>query len=366
MATSFTVDPSGLDGYDWDEQGVGLHYGGALAGSGAAVRSGVLRGLNYTAGSLLQGNLSAGVFVQAASSVGNGAYNLTNTGTLTFDHPTADGTNPRNDLIVAKVNAVGTTSSYRHFELVTGTPASTPVDPTIGGSLGNGGYVPLFRVRVAAGATTLGTITDLRPWTTAAGGVVPIAGAAAAPSLASSLPTNAVVWDSTVGRFLVRDSSTGLTDYDPRPQVKRFDLSRSSVPANNSGEEVAGFGYKMAFAVNAPRSTAVTPATTLEDSTTRLVVGVTGFYRITATVRTVTNLLAPAKVVLQWSTDDFATSGTFNTVWTERERTLEYYGLDEYIGAGTKLRLMVARTVTGSGGVENLSGELTLTMLRTA
>jgi hypothetical protein len=372
MATSYTADPGGFDGYtnEWDTQAVGLHASALAARNGAQPNSGVVMGgalsLAYVATTGLSATLKHGTAIVQSSDPARGAHVVTVPADQTFTHATADGTNPRNDLIVAEVNDVGTTSSYKRVRILQGTPAGTPADPTIGGSLGNGSWFPLWRVRVPAASSTLGAITDLRPWAVAAGGVTPIAGAIATPSLASLLPNYGVVWDPTAARLAVRDASTGLVDIDHRSQVKRFDLSRASVPANNSGEELAGYGYKLAFAFNSGKSTAVTPSTTLEDSNCRIIMGTSGWYRIAATVRTSTNLLAPAKTTLQWSIDNFVTYGDFNVVWTEREKTLHYFGVDEYIGAGTKLRLFCARTVSGSGGVENLGGEMTLTLLRNA
>jgi hypothetical protein len=76
---------------------------------------------------------------------------------------TADPTNPRRDLVVVRIRDAayfGATNSWDLF-VITGTPAASPVDPTIPS---DGSYLLLARVAVAAGATSItnANITDLR------------------------------------------------------------------------------------------------------------------------------------------------------------------------------------------------------------
>ena len=90
-------------------------------------------------------------------------------------------THPRHDLIVAsqldaQYGDPRTAMEVRH---VAGTPSTPPVDPTV-----TGDYLPLARVAVAANATsiTAGNITDLRVFTAAAGGIIPVPNRAGRPA----------------------------------------------------------------------------------------------------------------------------------------------------------------------------------------
>ncbi len=108
-----------------------------------------------------------------------GVYVCENRGTTNVAIAAADSTNPRRDLIVARVRDAeysGATNSFA-IEAVTGTPAASPVDPAVPAN----SWV-LARVQVAAGATTItnGVLTDLRTVNTsqfgraaALGGLVP-------------------------------------------------------------------------------------------------------------------------------------------------------------------------------------------------
>jgi hypothetical protein len=81
-----------------------------------------------------------------------------------------DATNPRRDLIVARVydSAIGDGQTGFAIEVVTGTPAPSPSDPAI-----PTGAIPLCRVNVGVNATTITTanLNDLRTSTSAPGAV---------------------------------------------------------------------------------------------------------------------------------------------------------------------------------------------------
>lgn len=110
-------------------------------------------------------------------------YNSTAIETLTIS--AANATNPRNDLVVLRLDP---TANSIVLAVVTGTAATTPTDPTLS-QTDTGTYeMPLARVSVAAGATTIaaGNVTDLRPfmgtqfgrWTTTTRPGSPIVGTA--------------------------------------------------------------------------------------------------------------------------------------------------------------------------------------------
>jgi hypothetical protein len=104
---------------------------------------------------------AGGCFIRGTQSANQGAYHLWNDASLSVAISAADATNSRRDLIVAQVrdaNYSGASSDAR-IVVVTGTPAASPVDPTVPAN-----SLVLARVAVAAGATSIVTanITDLR------------------------------------------------------------------------------------------------------------------------------------------------------------------------------------------------------------
>lgn len=107
---------------------------------------------------------AGGAFIRGTQSANQGAYHLWNDATLSVAISAADATNPRRDLIIAQArdaNYSGASSDARII-VVTGTPAASPVDPSLS-SFPNA--LVLARVAVAAGDTSIVTaeITDLRP-----------------------------------------------------------------------------------------------------------------------------------------------------------------------------------------------------------
>jgi hypothetical protein len=88
-------------------------------------------------------------------------YNSTATETLTIS--AANATNPRNDLVVLRLDPTANTIV---LAVVTGTAAASPTDPTLSQTDTGTFEMPLARVSVAAGATTIaaGNVTDLRPF----------------------------------------------------------------------------------------------------------------------------------------------------------------------------------------------------------
>ena len=106
---------------------------------------------------------AGGCFIRGTQSANQGAYHLWNDASLSVAISAADATNPRRDLIIAQArdaNYSGASSDARII-VVTGTPAASPVDPSLS-SFPNA--LVLARVAVAAGDTSIVTaeITDLR------------------------------------------------------------------------------------------------------------------------------------------------------------------------------------------------------------
>ena len=104
---------------------------------------------------------AGGAFIRGTQSANQGAYHLWNDATLSVAISAADLTNPRRDLIIAQVRDANYSGAVRDAQIVvvTGTPAASPVDPTVPAN-----SLVLARVAVAAAASSIVTanITDLR------------------------------------------------------------------------------------------------------------------------------------------------------------------------------------------------------------
>lgn len=131
------------------------------------------------------------------SSRGGGAYLLCLDAIKDIDvlgTAPADASNPRNDLIVAQQSDAyfADANSDMLVRHVVGTPAATPVDPTVTGSPD---YISLARIVVPANATTI-TTSDITSFdvarTVAAGGILPVTDATARSGVTSPYAGQAV------------------------------------------------------------------------------------------------------------------------------------------------------------------------------
>ena len=107
-------------------------------------------------------SVAAGKAIVLGSETANqGQYGVWNDAAKTVTISAADGTNPRRDIIVARIrdSAYSGGSDTFTIEAITGTPAASPADPTIPANC-----LQLARVAVAAGASSIvdANITDLR------------------------------------------------------------------------------------------------------------------------------------------------------------------------------------------------------------
>jgi hypothetical protein len=124
---------------------------------------------------------SGSCFVPAAIAA-NAGWICHNNGQRQVAIAAASATLPRIDLIIAHVyDAVDDSGTLNEWQLepVTGTPASVPAAPAAPTNA-----IILGQVAVAANALTVtsGNITDLRAWTVALGGILPVNGLAAVPA----------------------------------------------------------------------------------------------------------------------------------------------------------------------------------------
>jgi hypothetical protein len=184
LATSLaTSQPWPLAGCTYDDDGgndlrngtvTPFFYDPGPSGSGSTISplGGVIggAGLLVTAAGGVTVAVEQGHFVVPnTSSPTSGAYaaTLAQSGTVTLN--SADPSNPRIDIVVAVVNDLGTSSSDGQVTFVAGTPSASPSAPAAPAN-----SITLAQVAVPAAATsvTSGNITDTRPFTCAAGGVL--------------------------------------------------------------------------------------------------------------------------------------------------------------------------------------------------
>lgn len=124
---------------------------GAIEGDLKVTTSGGMVSVIAAGDALIQGT---------QNTVSQGSYAVTNDANISQTHSASDPTNPRNDLVGIKIEDAFYAGANKQATavIITGTPAASPADPATPAN-----YLPLARVRVNAGASTLGTITDLRP-----------------------------------------------------------------------------------------------------------------------------------------------------------------------------------------------------------
>ena len=118
---------------------------------------------------------------------------------------TSDPSHPRIDIVVARVNDLGNSSSSCDVDIVTGTPAASPVAPATPAA-----SLLLAQVLVPTSASSIisGDITDKRTWTAPPGGVIPVASAAASPAF----PATQIVYDIATGALCQGTGSAGSLD----------------------------------------------------------------------------------------------------------------------------------------------------------
>jgi len=183
VATSVvTSEPQWLEGCTYDGNGGNdlrlsgpaayFYDEGIVTGSVTGVLSGVIggAGLQVSAGGAMTVAVQPGGYVvQNTGTPAAGGYvsKLAQQATLTVQ--TADPANPRIDIVVAYVSDVGTSSSSGAVEIITGTAAASPSAPSAPAN-----SITLAQLTIPAATTTVtsGMITDERPFTTAAGGIL--------------------------------------------------------------------------------------------------------------------------------------------------------------------------------------------------
>lgn len=193
--------------------------GGVKTASGLVTRGGVAQGVGGNLQVTQNGspnmsvNVASGqVYVPGTEGSKQATYSCINDATKNLTISAADGTNPRIDLVVAKVQDTlysGGTDSWS-LAVVTGTPAGSPSVPTQPAN-----SVALGQVLVGAGVTSItnADITDRRYYMATAGGVITCPSTDRPSS--TTVPTGTIIYESDTGlhRKLVGSSWLLLSPY---------------------------------------------------------------------------------------------------------------------------------------------------------
>ncbi len=201
MAVEYIADESGFNGTVWDGQSITLTAAAfATRTTGAVTRSGVLPSfgdpLAYVSNGDMTGTLKAGAYWLANPAALHGGYLVVVPTDQVFTHPTS-AASLRNDLVIVEVANTGLDStSFKKVRLHTvPSGGGTPTMPT---PIGVGTSIAIASVPVPANANAIGTPTDLRTFTAAAGGGIRFASRAAAE--AAGLPRATPVYLKDVQR----------------------------------------------------------------------------------------------------------------------------------------------------------------------
>lgn len=237
-------------------------------------RSGVRSSLDFVTTQHGTPNMSVdvakGQAIVEGHATNQGAYVVTTDASITLTVSAANATNPRNDIVYVRVQDqdYGGSVDSAAVELATGTPAVTPSDPSIPNDC-----LAIARVRVDANVTSIvnAKITDIRPYTAALGGLIPVV-SSARPSTPWSgmglVETDTLAlsfWDagtSTWQRYACVKDSRGLVAYGynsvntgaftspglvvqtlsavPMISGRRYKVEGYVPIGNNGGSEVAG------------------------------------------------------------------------------------------------------------------------------
>lgn len=198
-------------------------YSGLLNGvhtaSSLVARGGVVLGMGGSLNVTQNGspNMSVNVasgqaYVSGTEGTKQATYVCVNDATKNLTITAADGSNPRIDIIVAKVQDSLYSGAVNSWSLVVvaGTPAGSPAIPTAPAN-----SVLLAQVLVGAGVTSIvnANITDRRIYMAAAGGVIPCASNSRPDT--TTVPPGTIIYeaDTTLHRKLVGSSWPLLSPY---------------------------------------------------------------------------------------------------------------------------------------------------------
>lgn len=168
------------------------------------------------------------ILIEGSQASSQGYYHLYNDAPMVLNIAAADATNPRNDLVIARVKDSFYSGTDDEAELVvlTGTPSGSPAIPNPT-ALGYNNYAELAVVNVPANDTSItsGQLTDRRPRTVALGGVI-ICTSSTRPSAAFEGMT---IYETDTDRQLTYTGSVWLP---PRSSAGVFICTSSTRPSS--------------------------------------------------------------------------------------------------------------------------------------
>lgn len=224
MAAGTVVAGGWIDGVTINAAGL-RGVSNALAYRDATgIRPGVVYGFDDPLGVFVD-NADLGMFVKVrpGRAILPGGYELeagkdSQGGYLKVALDAADGSYPRLDLIVADVNDTGTSAGWFQLRAITGTPSQTPAAPATPATA-----VALRTVSVPAAQSNINSVggTDLRSWTTSAGGrlVVNALSDLTSGMLADGMSvlelSTGTRWERVAGLWRQVVTSTGVITYTP-------------------------------------------------------------------------------------------------------------------------------------------------------
>lgn len=223
----------------------------ATATTGIAATPGVRQGVGtpllstWTSG--MSFTLNAGTcFVQGTASGTAGLYEATLDTTGTMTCTTSDPTNPRIDSVVAVISDVGSSSSTTLFKILAGTPAPSPVAPTLPANA-----LLLCNIAVGANVSVLSApnFTDKRVYTVCSGGMLPYGNVAGA-SIAG--PAGSPVLDMATGRWKSLDGAGNAI----QPKIGAFAAVTVSNSANVTAP-LAAYGTILSTSVTTDGATEI-------------------------------------------------------------------------------------------------------------
>lgn len=234
MVTSVALhNAAWMDGIQVNANDLRLQaVGGFLTGASPSGSTGISArpGVRYGTGNPLQVSASSGMsvtvnagfaFVQGSTSATAGMYTACLDTTATLTLTTSDPTNPRIDNIIVQFVDVGTSSSTATVNVQAGTPAASPVAPTLPAN-----SLLLAQIAVGAGVSSItsGNITDKRVFTVGLGGILPMANV----SGGISGQAGQYAHDLSSGRLKVSDGSGNAR----QPKVGTFAAVSNQVTGN--------------------------------------------------------------------------------------------------------------------------------------
>jgi hypothetical protein len=153
-------------------------------------------------------NVASGqVYVPGTEGATQFVYSCVNDATKNLTITASDPTNPRIDIVVAKVQDTAYSGGVNSWSLavVAGTPSGSPAVPTAPAN-----SVTLAHVAVAAGVTSIvnANITDKRPFAAALGGVIPCTNA----TRPTNIPASQLIYETDTDFWYYQNASAAWTN----------------------------------------------------------------------------------------------------------------------------------------------------------